>query len=53
MKDKGQRAREEGTEDGKKNTGAKDSNSGIEPQKGDTGTVDIQGTEDGRQGAEP
>jgi hypothetical protein len=34
------------------NRGAKDMNSGIEPQIGDTRTVDRQDTEDGRQGAE-
>ncbi len=38
------------------NRGVKDTNSGIEaiePQKGDTGTVDRQGTEDVGQGGEP
>jgi hypothetical protein len=34
----------------KENRGAKDTNSGIEPKKGDTGTVDRQGTEDVGQG---
>jgi hypothetical protein len=36
MKDKGQRTREGGTEDGKKSSIAKDRTSEIEPQKGDT-----------------
>jgi hypothetical protein len=40
MKDKGQRTRDGGTEDGKQR--AKDRTSGIEP---DIGTVDRQGTE--------
>jgi hypothetical protein len=31
------------------NRGAKDRTSGIEPQKGDTGTVDRQGTVEGGQ----
>jgi hypothetical protein len=39
MKDKGQRTREGGTEDGKQSSIAKDRTSGIEPQKGDTGTL--------------
>jgi hypothetical protein len=47
---KGQRTRHERTEDGKQRE--KDRNGGIDPQKGDTGTVDRQDTEDGRQGAE-
>ncbi len=46
MKDKGQRTRDEGTEDRKQRS--KHRNSGIEPQKGDTGTVDRgQGMEKG------
>jgi len=38
MNDKRQRTKDGGTEDS--NRGAKNRNSGIEPQKGDTGTVD-------------